>query len=534
MNTSQDIRFRVYLTFIFMVLFGILILYRGSMIIFREGPQLRSMADSLHTRIDKLQAERGNIYSEDGSLLCSSIPEFDLRLDMKAIQADTFLKYIEPLSKRLSDILRDKTWTEYKEVLSTEYEAGNRYFLLKRKASYAQYLEVKKCPPFNKGQNKGGFIAESNTKRINPFGLLANRVIGLYRKNVQNVGLERRYNQYLQGTQGQRVMRKIAGGTWMPVDGSEIDPENGKDLITTLDVNIQDVVENALLHQVEKEQATFGTCIVMEVKTGKIKAMANLCRRTDGSYGEDYNNAFRLMEPGSTFKLSALISLFRDSDIHITDKVDCENGVWKVEKYTIHDSHHGLGNITIKEAFAHSSNVGFAKLVYNAYKGKPANYWANLHLLGLDRKTGLDLDGEVKAKFTRDSITKGKYSLAYMGQGYGVLITPLHTCMMYNAIANKGKMMKPYLVNSIREYGKDVVKFSPVVVQDSILKPSALEEITSAMQEVVESGTGKELRNPYYTICGKTGTAQVADKGIRYSDRVYHGSFVGFFPKEDP
>jgi cell division protein FtsI (penicillin-binding protein 3) len=534
MNTSQEIRLRVYLSFIAMCAFGMAILYKGGVIYFKEGKELKSMADSLHTKIEKLQPERGNIYSEDGSLLSSSIPEFDLRIDMQSIPKDTFNKYIESLSQELSSILKDKTWTEYKQDLSQEFAAGNRYYLLKRKASYAEYLLVKKCKPFNKGQNKGGFIAESNTKRINPFGLLANRVIGLYRKNVQNIGLERRYDNYLRGTQGQRILRKIAGGTWMPIDGSEIDPENGKDVITTIDVNIQDVAENALLHQVEKEQATFGTCIVMEVKTGKIKALANLGRRPDGTYYEDYNYAYMRIEPGSTFKLTSLISLFRDHLIRIDDQVNCEGGKWKVGPYTIHDSHAGLGLLSIRDAFAHSSNVAFAKLIYTNYKDKPANYWSNLHLLGLDRKTGLDLDGELTPHFTRDSITKGRYSLAFMGQGYSVMITPLHTCMVYNAIANGGRMMKPYLVNSVREYGKEVLHMSPTVVQDQILDSSSLRQIKSAMSEVVQSGTGKELKNPFYSICGKTGTAQVADKGIKYYDRVYHGSFVGFFPEEDP
>ncbi|MBK7763505.1 MAG: transpeptidase family protein [Bacteroidetes bacterium] len=517
-----------------MCLFAAMILYKGSVIYMKEGKELKSLADSLHTKIETLHPERGNIYSEDGSLLSSSIPEFDLRIDMKAIPKDTFDTYIESLSKSLSIVLKEYTWTEYKEMLSKEYNNGNRYYLLKRKASYAEYLEIKTMKPFDKGQNKGGFIAEANTKRINPFGLLANRAVGLYRKNAQNIGIERRYNQYLEGTQGQRILRKIAGGTWMPIDGSEIDPENGKDVITTLDVNIQDVAENALLKQVEKEQATFGTCIVMEVKTGKIKAIANLGRRPNGTYGEDYNYAYQRIEPGSTFKLTSLISLFRDSLIKIDDKVNCEGGKWRVGPYTIHDSHAGLGVLSIKDAFAHSSNVAFAKLIYTNYKDRPASYWTNLHMLGLDRKTGLDLDGESLPRFTRDTVTKTKYSLAFMGQGYSVMITPLHTCMVYNMIANQGKMMKPYLVNSIREYGKDIINFKPVVMQDQLLNAKSLVQIKEAMNEVVETGTGKELKNPFYKICGKTGTAQVADKGIRYSDRVYHGSFVGFFPKEDP
>jgi cell division protein FtsI (penicillin-binding protein 3) len=517
-----------------MCLFGIMILYKGVVIQFKEGNELRAQADSMHTKIELIQPERGNIFSEDGSLLSSSIPEFDLHVDFTAIKKDTFNKYIESLSTNIAAILKDKNAVDYKEILSNEFKNKNKYFLLKKKASYAQYLELKKVEPFKKGMNKGGFISEAKTKRINPFGLLANRIVGLWRKNAQNVGIEREFNNDLSGMQGQRVVRKIAGGTWMPIDGSEIDPENGRDVITTLDVNIQDVAENALKNQLEKEEATFGTCIVMEVKTGKIKAMANLGRQNDGSYYEDFNYALKRIEPGSTFKLVSLISLMRDKLIKTSDMINCQGGKTQIGPYTISDSHAGLGVLTIKDAFAQSSNVAFAKLIHQNYKDKIGSYWSNLHALGLDQKTGLGMSGETKPSYIKDSVTKGRFALAFMGMGYQVMITPLHTCMVYNAIANHGKLMKPYLVNSVQEYGKDVVKYEPVVVNPEVLDSTSIELLKETMNEVVETGTGKALKNKYYTICGKTGTAQVADKGLKYSDRVYHGSFVGFFPKEDP
>jgi cell division protein FtsI (penicillin-binding protein 3) len=517
-----------------MCLFGMMIMYKGLVIQFKEGNELRAQADSMHTKIEVIQPERGNIFSEDGSLLSSSIPEFDLHVDFTAIKKDTFNKYIESLSVNIAAILKDKNAVDYKEILSNEFKNKNKYFLLKKKASYAQYLELKKVEPFKKGMNKGGFISEAKTKRINPFGLLANRIVGLWRKNAQNVGIEREFNNDLSGMQGQRVVRKIAGGTWMPIDGSEIDPENGRDVITTLDVNIQDVAENALKNQLEKEEATFGTCIVMEVKTGKIKAMANLGRQNDGSYYEDFNYALKRIEPGSTFKLVSLISLMRDKLIKTSDMVNCQGGKTQIGPYTISDSHAGLGVLTIKDAFAKSSNVAFAKLIHQNYKDKIGSYWSNLHALGLDQKTGLGMSGETKPSYIKDSVTKGRFSLAFMGMGYQVMITPLHTCMVYNAIANHGKLMKPYLVNSVQEYGKDVVKYEPVVMNAEVLDSVSIESLKETMNEVVETGTGVALKNKYYTICGKTGTAQVADKGLKYSDRVYHGSFVGFFPKEDP
>lgn len=511
-----------------------MILYKGSVIVLKEGADLRAQADSMHTKIEVMEPERGNIYSEDGSLLSSSIPEFDLHVDLKSIPPDTFQKYIEPLSKSLSSILQEKTWTEYKEELSLEFKKQSRYYFLKKKASYAQYLEVKKLEPFKKGQNKGGLISEARTKRLNPFGMLANRVIGLYRKEAQNVGIEREYNEQLRGSQGQRIVRRIAGGTWMPIDGSEIEPENGRDVITTLDVNIQDVAENALYQQLKKEDAAFGTCIVMEVKTGKIKAIANLGKQPNGDYYEDFNYAIKRIEPGSTFKLVSLISLLKDKKITLDQTVNCQGGQAQFGPYRINDSHAGLGVLSIKDAFAHSSNVAFAKLIYSNYKDDIVSYWNNLHDLHLDQVTGLGLSGEVKPKITKDSVTKGRFCLAYMGMGYQVLITPLHTCMVYNAIANNGKLMKPYLVNSVQEYGKDVINFSPEVLNEEVLDSATIHSLKETMNEVIETGTGKALKNNYYKICGKTGTAQVADKGIKYTDRVYHGSFVGFFPKEDP
>jgi cell division protein FtsI (penicillin-binding protein 3) len=516
-----------------MCVFGIMIIYKGGVIHFKEGKELKSMADSLHTKLEVLQPERGNIFSEDGRLLSSSIPQFAIHIDFKALSKDTFNKYITSMSSEVAKILQDKSPEEYKTIFKQEFAAKNQYCELVKKADYTQYLAIKKIQPFAKGANKGGFIVSSNTKRINPFGMLANRVVGLWRENAQNIGIERTYNKQLSGEQGRRVVRKIAGGTWMPIDGSEIDPENGRDVVSTIDVNIQDVAENALLNQLQKEQAQFGTCIVMEVKTGKIKAMANLGRQASGAYQEDYNYALQLLEPGSTFKLTSLISLFNDNLIHINDNINCQGGVAKFGSQTIEDSHHGLGMLTIKNAFAQSSNVAFAKLIYNNYVNNTAMYWANLHRLHLDTLTGIDLVGDKKARYEKDTSRK-LYTLPYMGMGYMAMITPLHTCMVYNTVANGGDMMKPYLVNSIQEYGSDVIKYGPTILEKNAIRKEALPEIIEAMNEVIVTGTGKALKNDDYEICGKTGTAQVADKGIKYSDKVYHGSFVGFFPKNNP
>ncbi len=535
MSADRVIRLRVYLCFMGMCLFALAILVKGSMVIFKEGPHLKAYADSLYTDVQVLQPERGNIYTEDGRLLSSSIPEFDIRLDLVTLPKDTFNKYINTLSHGIAEILHDKgkSAMDYRLALRHQQKKGNQYYLLARKVSYSQYLKLKQLQPFIKGANKGGFMTESHIKRINPFGILANRTVGIWRKNAQNVGLEAAFNNHLKGKEGKRIVRKIAGGAYMPIDGSEVEPVNGKDVVTTLDMNIQDVAENALMEQLQIDQAAFGTCIVMETKTGKIKALANLGRQQDGSYYEDKNYALLGIEPGSTCKVISLISLLNDEKIKIDHTIDCGPGSYRIGSRRVSDSH-PVGVVTVADALAQSSNVGFFKMIYGNYKNNRDAYINNLKKLNLHMPTGIEIKGESKSNLNEQRIHDDEYLLGSMGFGYGLRLTPMHLCMVYNAIANNGKLMKPYLVNEVKEYGQTIQKFEPLVLNDQAVKQGAVEDIKDAMYAVVERGTGKKLRNPYYKICGKTGTARVVDKGIRYSDRVYHASFIGFFPKEDP
>ncbi len=532
MNVSKDIRFRVYICFMLMCVFAVAILAKGAQVIFVEGDELRAYADSIYTKVEVLKPERGNIYTEDGSLVASSIPEFDIRVDFKSINKDTFYKYLPKLSYNLSNVLKDKSASEYRMLLTKQYKKGSRYYRLARRVNYSNYTKIKKMQPFAKGANKGGFIAEASTKRINPFDL-ANRTVGIWRKNAQKVGLEDAFNSDLNGVEGRRAMKKIAGGAWMPIDGSEVAPENGKDIITTLDMNIQDVAQNALRNQLEYDQAAYGTCIVMEVKTGKIKALANLGRQPNGSYYEDKNYALMGIEPGSTCKVISLISLLNDQKIKITDNVNCGPGRYRIGKRTVTDSH-PVGRVSIKDALAQSSNIGFFKMIYGNYKTDRDAYLRNLKRLGLDKPTGIEIKGESKSNLNETRIYDEEYLVGSMGYGYGMKLTPLHMCMVYNTVANDGKLMKPYLVNAIKEYGKEVQVFEPEVLNDNAIRKEAVGDIKDAMHAVVERGTGKKLRNPYYNICGKTGTARVSDGNTKYSDRVYHASFIGFFPKENP
>ncbi len=533
---KSDIKFRVYLTFLLMCFIGLAIIAKAAYWQLARGKELRDIYKENNTRVDTLSPERGNIYSADGAMLSTSLPVFDVFMDFKTIHKDTFAKFAPQLANGLSKLFGDKSEAEYMQILNEGYKKQSTYFQLKNNLKYDKFLAIKQLPMLRLGPNKGGFIFKDFAKRINPFGLLGNRIIGLYRENANNVGLEGSYNEVLKGTIGERPEYRIAGGVWMPLPGTEgVDPINGKDIVTTIDVNTQDIAENALMTVLTKEEATFGTCIVMETKTGAIKAMANLGRQDDGTYAEDYNYALKLIEPGSTFKLTTLLSAIDDGYVNINSTVNANGGSAYFGSQKMSDSHLGLGTITVKEAFSKSSNVACAKLIYNNYTKDPMQYVKHLKALQLDKPTGIDILGEAKPVFKGpEKMFKNISSLAWLAIGYEIMVSPLRTCVTYNTIANNGVMMQPYIVSEIKEYGNTIQKFEPKVITNSVCKAATLEQLKEAAFAVVEEGTGKALKNDVYTICGKTGTAQVADKGIKYTDKVYHGSFVGFFPKDNP
>jgi len=516
-------------------MFGAAIIIKAAVIQVKEGPQLRQLAKEMHTDTTTLYAERGNIYTEDGLLLCSSIPQFDIHIDFSVISPKLFNNNVDSLAACLSNLFMDETPAQYKALLEKEYDDGDQYYLLRKNLPYYQYEAVRSFPIFNKGKGYGGFIEDPQIKRVNPFGMLAYRTIGLWRENSKAIGLEDKYDSVLTGENGSCVVQKETGGVWVPVDGSEIEQKNGKDIVTTLDIGIQDVAEHALMSVLQQYECLYGTCVVMEVQTGKIRALVNLGRQKDGSYWEDFNYAMMPTEPGSTFKLATLLSLLNDKYINVNDMVDAEGGAIRFGNRVMRDSHLGLGVMPIWKAYAESSNAAMAKLAYTYYYKQPEKFVDHLRALHLNVRTGIDLRGERRPFVNSpDSKTWSATSLPWMATGYEVMITPLHTCMLYNAIANGGKMMKPYLISSIREYGKDVKVFEPQVLVDKVGDSSTVAQLKECMMAVVREGTARSIKSPYYTIAGKTGTAQVADKGIRYSDGVYQGSFVGFFPTEKP
>lgn len=551
MEVKRDILWRVYLCFIGIVLFGVVILFRAVYIQQVQGSYWLAQAKEQQQRFVEIDAERGTIYSEDGNMLSTSIPFFNIYIDFMADglrekNGKRFKDNLDSLSISLADYFKDKTAAEYRQLLQQGYRKKDRYFLFKKNLSFQQYKVLRTMPMIRQGRDKSGFIPEVKDKRLNPYGLLANRTIGLSREYIDsdgkirntNVGLEKTYDSILKGESGKRLMQKVAVGVFVPVDGSEIEPQNGKDIITTLDVNIQDIAEQALLKVLTANECENGTALVMEVKTGKIKAIANLGRRSDGSYWEDMNYAIRASEPGSTFKLATMLSLLEDKYIALNHRINLEGGVWTVNGRTVYDSENHGYEVSIKEAFEMSSNVAMAKLVTAHYSKKPLQYVEHLRKMRFHQYSGIDLLGETSPIIkTPKSKTWSATSLPWMSFGYEVLVSPLQTLMLYNAIANDGKMMKPYLVNAVKENGLVVKENQPEVLEQAVCSEQTLKLLQECLKGVCNDphGTGFSLfKGAPYTVAGKTGTSLIANGNRGYADHIYQSSFAGYFPADNP
>jgi len=425
------------------------------------------------------------------------------------------------------------------------YKMKRRYYPLKKKLSFEQYKAFRQFPLVRLGRNKSGVIVEENSKRLAPFGLLANRTIGLSREHIasngkvkkQNVGLEKSYDTLLTGQKGQRLVRYAAGGA-IPVEGYQVEPENGKDIFTTIDVVIQDIAENALLRKMEESESLYGTCIVMETKTGKIKAIANLGRRPDGSYWEDDNYALRVTEPGSTIKLVTLLSSLEKGSSNLDDLVEVGSaGHMVVGPRNVNDAERAPKPVlTVKECFAHSSNVGMSKVAYKAFVHNPKEFRDYLHRYHMDVRSPIDLSNIPKPQLAPlDKNKGGLMNMITMSFGYAVQVSPMHTLTLYNAVANNGRMMKPYLVNGIQQDGIVLKQYEPTVLEENIAKPGVIQAARESMELVITEGTGRyAFKDMPFAVAGKTGTAHVADRDIKYGAGVYQASFVGYFPINNP
>ena len=539
MNHEKEIKNRVYLSYGLMCLFALGIVARVAQIQFIEGEKWKGKAESQTTAFRTIEATRGNIFSTDGSLLATSEPIYEIRWDanIPALTDEYFNEHIDKLSHQLSGLFRDKSAQTYKRELTKARLNKSQYYLIKRKVGHKELKALRSFEIFKLGKHKGGFIHNQRNKRAKPFKQLAARTIG-YDRPGYSVGLEGAYSEELAGIGGQRLMRKIAGGNWKPLsDENEIEPEDGSDLITTIDINIQDGAENALQLQLEKHRAHHGCAILMEVQTGEIKAIANLTVQENRSYAETYNYAIgSATEPGSTFKLASLICLLEDGHVDITDTVDIEGGIKKYYTETMKDSKTGVYNkITVAKAFELSSNVGISKLVNQYYQKDPEQMTDRLVAMGLNEPLGLEIKGEGKPRIPspKDKSWSG-ISLPWMSIGYEVLQTPLQILSLYNAVANDGEMVRPKLVRAIKKHGKIVREFPTEVLNKQICSQKTIDKVKALLEGVVEHGTASNLKHANYKIAGKTGTAQISKDGNYQRDKTYQASFVGYFPADKP
>src|SRR5665213_1641767 len=399
MSIRTNILIRVYLAFGLVLLFAAAVVVQLYRVQFVQGKKWKAMSSSLSTQYQTVEAARGNIFANDMSLLATSVPEYELHMDMLAAgidDDDVFNEKVDSLAMKLSQMFVDHSEREYSRMLRDARKDGARYQLIRRKVTYQELKQIRKFPIFNMGKYKGGLIIVEQNKRILPFRSLAARTIGYKNDNVKNaVGLEGAYADYINGENGKRLMQRIAGGVWMPVNNGEeeIAPKDGADIISTIDVNYQDVAQDALKKQLIKTQADHGCVVLMEVATGEIRAIANLTRTKDGDYEEKLNYAIsNAADPGSTFKLATYMTLFDQHKIDTNTIINADGGRYKFPKGpTITDAEHGNYEMTAKSAYEESSIVGTTKFVFQHYNDNPTEFNDNLYSYHFNEKLGLQI-----------------------------------------------------------------------------------------------------------------------------------------------
>lgn len=538
---DKNISYRVYLVAGFIFLMAIAIVVKLTNIQWVEGAYYRQLAKERTVRNFVIPANKGNIYSADGSLLATSIPNYEIRFDALAPKSETFEKNVKSLSDSLVTVL-GKTAYFYENELRKARANKNRYFLIGRKLSYTQYFKIKSFPLFNLGAYKGGIIVEQETVREHPIGKIAERTVGYERTangvSVDGKGIEWAFRDYLNGKDGKILKQKIAKGQWKPIrDVNEVDPQDGYDVISTIDVYIQDIAHHALLKQLEAYEADHGSVVVMETKTGHVKAISNLGRADDGTYYETTNYAVaESHEPGSTYKLADLMALFEDKKADTSTVFDSKGGEITYFGRKVRDSHKGgYGKISLGRGFEVSSNTVLVQAVYNAYKDNPSQFVNHLNNFGLNKTLGLSIKGE-GIPYVPQPTDKNwsRVSLPWMAFGYGVHITPMQTLAFYNAVANDGEMVKPQFVSEIKEWNKTIKKYDKEVLNPRICSKETIVKLKAVLANVVKKGTGEKLYSKEFSMAGKTGTAQVNYGKAGRTGMYYASSFVGYFPAESP
>lgn len=537
---DKQISYRIYLVAFILFLMAMAITVKLTNIQWVEGDYYRKLAKERTVKNFVIPANKGNIYSADGSLLATSIPNYTIRFDAVAPKEEDFKANVDSLALGLSKLL-GKPKSTIVEELRRARNNQNRYLLIAKGLTYTQYVDVKSLPLFRKGAYKGGIIVEQETVREHPIGKIAERTIGYERIDedgmLKRVGIEGAFGKYLNGKDGKVLKQKIAKGQWKPIrDVNEVEPQDGYDVISTIDVYIQDIAHHALLKQLEFYQADHGCVVVMETKTGYVKAISNLGRAEDGSYYETINYAVaESHEPGSTFKLVDMIALLDDKKVDTNKVYDSRGGEITYNGRKVRDSHKGgYGKISLAKGFEVSSNTVLVQAVYENYKNNPQEFVDHINRMGLNKPLGLPFKGE-GIPVVHQPGEKGwdRNTLPWMAFGYSVAVTPLQTLTLYNAIANNGEMVKPQFVSEIKEWNKTIKKYDKKVINKSICDQETITKLKAILKNVVKRGTGSKLYSKDFSMAGKTGTAQV-DYHKKDGSMYYASSFVGFFPAEEP
>ncbi len=542
MDDKKQIMLKAYVMYVVVALIMVVIVGRVIAIQYGDvapkpivsSSDTTGFGDEMPTRIDSIVPIRGRILSDDGSDLVTSIPLYDLHIDLSIIKDKLFLE-VDSLAWNLAQVFPEKTATDWEGELRKGRKDGRRYFPIKNGVKYNVLQRIRRFPILRESKFKGGFIEEKRSKRQMPYNLLAKRTLGSKREGAMDIGLEGAFDDYLTGECGLITKQYVSNG-WKPVTGDYLkDPIPGADVVTSINIDIQDVAENELKKQLEIQKALYGSVVLMEVETGFIKAIANLERGIDGDYHESYNHAVgRKTDPGSTFKLASLMALLEDGKVDITDSV---NAVGKYEFYDhiIEDSNPwGYGKVTVQNAFEVSSNV-FSKVVNQAYFSDAQKFVDRLKSFGFGDTLGIDIAGEPKPVIkNRGEDGWSGITLPQMAIGYEVEITPIQTLAFYNAVANNGEFVKPQFVTEIRRDGKTEKRFDKIVLQDNICSSETLEKLKLCLEGVVKRGTGRELKSANFEIAGKTGTAKLVDAVAGGYSNSYQASFAGYFPADEP
>ncbi|WP_185864023.1 penicillin-binding protein [Blattabacterium cuenoti] len=523
-------------------LVGFFFIFIAALIIFNlfyiqnysEGYKKSVLKKTIRTNL--IKAKRGNIYASDNSILAMSVIRYEIHIDFRSISEELFQENIYSLCNALELLFKKPKFFFYKKF-QYEKKKGSRYFLLAKNLDYPHFKILRKLPIFNKGQIRGGFIVEKKICRIHTLENIGKRTLG-YDDHRGKAGLEGAFSKYLKGKDGKRLEQRISFKIWKPLKSrNEINPEDGKDVYSTIDISLQDIAYHALLQELFISQADHGCVILMDVKSGEISAMINLEKTKKKTY-EDLKNfsVWEGSEPGSTFKTMSILAALEDKKIDVDMIVNTKGGVMKLRGKEIRDSHYN-GNIEMnpKQILELSSNVGIAKIIYDNYKENPEQFIEHFRKWKLDRKIGIDIPGESMPFIPKPGKKNwSSITLPWMTFGYNIKLTPLQILTFYNAIANHGKMIKPLLIREIKYHGKSIKKYTkPIIMNPSIARKSSLIKIQNMLEGVVKNGTAKKYYNPEYPYAGKTGTTQL-NYWMKGKPLSYNSSFVGYFPAKNP